>query len=96
MRRLINDGGDGDTDQVVNSGEGAQDGLDNALEDLGLNLGYAYYDDKEDLDIDWDEGQPPFCAGSRLHWGESCRGRSSCQLASFPVILWQHFIRTGH
>jgi hypothetical protein len=75
---------------VVNSGESAGDDLlDNALEDLGLNLGDAYYDNEEDLDIDWDEGEPPFCAGSRLNWGESCRGRSSChvELAGFPVII---------
>lgn len=69
MRRLINDGGGGNSDQVVNSGEGTGYDLDNgALEDLGLNLGDAYYADEEDLDFDWDKGEPPFCAASRLHW----------------------------
>lgn len=42
--------------------------------------------------------RPQFCAGLRFIWQEICRRGYSrhVELIEFPVILWQHFIKTCH
>jgi hypothetical protein len=66
------------------SGDGARGNLENALEDLGLNLGDAYYDGKEDLDVQ------DYSSEKAAEEDPVCH----VELANFPVILWQHFIKT--